>query len=69
MKPHYERPLAAPGLTSYRYRGGYGWIMIGATCIAEALREADRSLSVKGATADRLEIWDSESACYVPAVS
>ena len=64
--PHHEKPLATRGLTSYRYRGTYGWIMIGATCIADALREADRSLSVRGATADRLEVWDADSCAYAP---
>jgi hypothetical protein len=26
----HNKPLAAAGLTSYRYKGRYGWIMIGA---------------------------------------
>ena len=42
---HYDRPCAAPGLWSYRYRGRYGWIMIGARDDADAMREARRSTS------------------------
>lgn len=41
----YDRPCAAAGLTSYRYRGRYGWIMIGAKDDADAMREASRSTS------------------------
>ena len=51
-----DRPLAAPGLTSYRYAGRYGWIMIGATDDAGALREAQRSTR-DAVTADRLQVW------------
>lgn len=45
------KPLADHGLTSYRYRGRYGWIMIG------ALREARRSTDYP-VTLDKLEIWN-----------
>jgi len=38
-----DKPLADHGLTSYRYRGRYGWIMIGAKDHNDALREARRS--------------------------
>jgi hypothetical protein len=38
-----DKPLAAPGLNSYRYRGRYGFIMIGATDTPDALNEARRS--------------------------
>lgn len=41
----HNKPCAAHGLTSYRYRGRYGWIMIGARDNADALREAARSTS------------------------
>lgn len=41
--PVCDRPLAAPGLTSYRARGPFGWIMIGAMNKADAMREAHRS--------------------------
>lgn len=40
-----NQPHAAPGLISYRYRGPHGWVLIGATGKADALREAGRSLS------------------------
>ena len=40
MNDLHDRPLAAKGLVSYRYRGRYGWIMIGAKDNADALREA-----------------------------
>ena len=38
-------PMADKGLVSYRYKGRYGWIMIGAKDIDGALREAARSTS------------------------
>ena len=40
---HTNKPLAAPGLTSYRARSPYGWIMIGAKDTDDAWREAKRS--------------------------
>jgi len=48
-----NRPLAAPGLTSYRCRGRYGWIMIGANSHQDAMREARRSTDAPG----ELQIW------------
>lgn len=63
MSAYYDRPCAAHGLTSYRYRGRGGWIMIGAHSHWEALREAGRS--TVDITPDRLEVWDGER--YVPA--
>jgi hypothetical protein len=58
--------MAAVGLTSYRYKGRYGWVMIGARDDAEALREAARSV---GGGIDRanLDVWDGSK--YVPAPS
>ncbi len=53
-----NRPLAAPGLISYRYRGRYGWVMIGARDHADALSEANRSIAPDRATLDRLEMWN-----------
>ena len=49
MRPHMDRPmtdrpLAVKGLVSYRYRGPFGWIMIGAKDDSDALNEARRSL-------------------------
>ena len=55
-KARHELPMAGPGLQSYRYRGAYGWVMIGATDDADALREAQRSTPAP-ATADRLQRW------------
>ena len=39
----HDRPMASKGLISFRYRSPFGWIMIGATDEAGALREAARS--------------------------
>ncbi len=57
----HERPLAAAGLDSYRLRGEYGYIMIGALSPQDAMREARRTWP--GAPAERLEKWDA--GCYV----
>lgn len=67
MQAIHDRPLAAPGLTSYRYKGAYGWIMIGATNHSGALKEALRSLSHGGADMARLQVWDALAGCYVSA--
>lgn len=62
-----NKPLAAPGLDSYRYKGRYGWIMIGANSYTDALREAERSFSGGGtAVPEKLEKWNGEK--YVPVV-
>lgn len=53
----HDKPLAAPPFDSYRYRGRYGFIMIGARDTAEALSEARRSTDGP-ITLDRLEKWD-----------
>lgn len=54
----YNQPLAAPGLHSFRYRGRYGWIMIGAYDALDALREAARSTD--NVTLERLQEWDGD---------
>lgn len=59
----WEWPLAAAPLISYRLRGPYGWIMIGATCHADAMREAARS--TRDPKPENLEVWDGTR--YVPA--
>lgn len=41
--PLHDQPLAAEGLTSYRCRGPFGWIMIGANDDEGAFKEALRS--------------------------
>jgi len=58
--PMHDRPLAAAPLKSYRYKGAYGWIMIGARDDADALVQAARSFSDKRLTAnlDNLERWN-----------
>ena len=57
------KPLADHGLISYRYRGRYGWIMIGAKDDTDAQNEARRSTD-DAVTADKLEIWNGTN--YVP---
>lgn len=60
-----EMPLAVAGFDSYRYRGRYGWIMIGAIDHNDALREAGRS-HAGGLTFSNLERWDGTR--YAPVV-
>lgn len=65
---HYDPtdgPMAAPGLTSYRYKGRYGWIMIGAKNHQGALAEAKRSTD--DVSTKNLQVWDGTS--YVPATT
>ncbi len=54
----HDRPLAAHGLISYRCKGRYGWIMIGAKDHEEAMREARRSS--EGVSREGLEIWNGK---------
>jgi hypothetical protein len=56
MMNHWDKPCAAHGLTSYRYKGRYGWIMIGAKDDVDALSEARRS--TQGVIIDNLEVWN-----------
>lgn len=58
MLDTHNKPMAIKGLTSYRYKGRYGFIMIGATDNADALKEAQRSTSDK-VSIDNLEVWNS----------
>jgi hypothetical protein len=58
------RPMAARGLTSYRYRSTAGHVAIGARDHADALREAARSITGKPDPA-RLDVWSGTE--YVPA--
>lgn len=51
----HARPLAARGLTSYRLRGPYGYIMIGARDPEGAMREAARS--TRNPDREALEVW------------
>jgi hypothetical protein len=60
-----DRPMAAEGLISYRCKGAFGWIMIGASDNEDAFREAIRSSS--RAQRDSLEVWNNGR--YVKAQS
>lgn len=51
--------MAAAGLQSYRYRGKYGFIMIGAKDDEDALKEAQRSV-LGAVAASHLEIWSGD---------
>ncbi len=56
MNNYWDRPCAAHGLTSYRYRGRFGWIMIGAKDNADAISEARQSTD--NVASDNLEVWN-----------
>lgn len=64
--PYYDKPCADKGFVSYRYRGTYGWIMIGAHDNADALREVSRSTKAR-ITRENLQVWNGTE--YVPALS
>jgi hypothetical protein len=57
-RPVHDKPLAAAGLTSYRCRGRYGWIMIGAHNRHEAWSEAQRSSDA--ADRNTLQVWTGD---------
>lgn len=63
----WEQPLAVFPFRSFRYRGPFGWIMIGARDEADALRQAERSLDAKHlpAVEANLEEW-FDLGGYVP---
>lgn len=62
MANYWDKPCASAGLTSYRYKGQYGWIMIGAKNTQDALQEALRSITSCGANLAahkaNLQVWD-----------
>lgn len=60
----HNRPCAAEGLVSYRYRGAFGFIMIGAMDHQDALNEAGRSLTGSTPVIANLEIWSSDENKY-----
>lgn len=60
-----DGPMAAAGLTSYRYVGRYGFVMIGAKDSADALREASRSITGVPDPA-KLEVFSTERCAYLP---
>jgi hypothetical protein len=53
-----DQPMAEPGLTSYRLKTRYGYVMIGATDTLDALKQALRS--TPDVRVEHLEIWDGE---------
>ena len=53
-----NRPCAAKGLDSYRYKGPYGFIMIGANSDQEAFKEAARSMTSGEPAIENLQIWN-----------
>lgn len=68
MVEFWNKPCAAKGLTSYRYKGLYGFIMIGATDDKDALKEANRSLSRGNVELFFLEKWNDKSGQYEPVL-
>jgi hypothetical protein len=54
----WDRPCAARGFDSYRLRGPYGWIMIGARSTEEAMREAARS--TRWPLRENLQRWNGQ---------
>lgn len=62
-----DLPLAVKPFKSYRYKGRYGWIMIGAMNHADALKEAARSFSdrTEHATLDKLQVWSGDKYEWV----
>ena len=67
LETTHNKPLAIKTLKSYRYKGRYGYIMIGATDSQDALREASRSTDSK-VTIDNLEAWDCSKYMYIQAI-
>ena len=61
MNDFWNRPCAVKGLTSYRYRNTFGWVMIGATDDANALNEANRSIKPDIADISKLQVWNGQS--------
>ena len=61
-----DKQLAEAGLLSFRYKGRYGWIMIGAKSTVGALVEAQRSLNDGIAIISNLQEWNGEE--YVQSV-
>lgn len=60
--PVSDRPLAAEGYLSYRCKGAFDWIMIGAKDDADAMVQARRSSAY--AKRETLQKWNG--AAYVP---
>lgn len=58
-----DKACAIQGLTSYRLKGRYGWIMIGAKDHRDAMSEARRSTD--NPKRENLQVWKGTQ--YVPA--
>lgn len=61
----HDKPLAAEGLKSYRLKGPYGHVMIGAKDHGDAMREAARSTAKPDRS--KLEMYDHDAGEYRPA--
>lgn len=57
--PYWDKPCANRDLVSYRYKGRYGYITIGAENNAHALKEAQRS-TTDLCIFERLEKWNGK---------
>jgi hypothetical protein len=60
----YNKPCASEGLDSYRYKGNYGFVMIGATSIDDALNEAKRSIGTTPKI-EFLEKWNGTQYVHI----
>ena len=61
-------PLAVAPYLSYRYKGQYGWIMIGALDDTDAMREVRRSVGERVLISNEfLEKWNGTK--YMPTSS
>lgn len=56
MTATHDKPLAVEGLASYRCKGPFGWIMIGARDHEDAMVQAARSTDAPDR--DGLQVWD-----------
>lgn len=55
-----SKPLAVKGLNSFRYLGAFGYVMIGAKNVFDAIQEAERSIEGK-ADVTKLEVWNGKA--------
>ena len=58
-----DTPCADRGFESYRYKARFGWVMIGAVGVEDALSEASRSINGQ-ATIDNLQIYSEDTCQY-----
>lgn len=62
--PTWDRPCAAPGLRSYRYRSRHGYVMVGAAHARDARAEVLRSIDPDTYNPMGLERWDPQLKVY-----